>query len=124
MMLHRYLAASVIVASGLLGCLSAAAADYLADAERLTAIGELRAAEIQLENAVKADPGNLEAHYRLGDLKLRLDDAAGAEREARIAREQDYDPARVVPLLARAYLAQGKFRLIIYEFSPTEGGPE
>jgi len=125
MMLHRYLAASLLVVSGFLGCVSSAAADdYLANAERLTAIGELKAAEIQLENAVKADPGNLEAHNRLGDLKLRLDDAAGAEKEARIAREQDYDPARVVPLLARAYLAQGKFRLIIYEFSPTEGGPE
>ncbi len=65
-MLHRYLAASVIVVSGFLGCVSSAAAtDNLADAERLIAIGELRAAEIQLENAVKADPGNLEAHYRL-----------------------------------------------------------
>ncbi len=125
MMLHRYLAASVIAVSGFLGCLSSAAAtDYLADAERLTAIGEFRAAEVQLENAVKADPGNLEAHYRLGTLKLRLDDAAGAEKEARIARDQGYDPERVVPLLARAYLAQAKFRLIVYEFSPTEGGPE
>src|SRR6266849_3852016 len=125
MMLHRYLAASVIAVSGFLGCLSSAAAtDYLADAERLTAIGEFRAAEVQLENAVKADPGNLEAHYRLGTLKLRLDDAAGAEKEARIARDQGYDPERVVPLMARAYLAQAKFRLIVYEFSPTEGGPE
>src|SRR5712691_11306827 len=108
MMLHRYLAAGAIVVSGFLGCLSAAAAiDYLSEAERLSAIGELRAAEIQLENAVKADPGNREAHYRLGTLKLRLDDAAGAEKEARIARDQGYDPERVVPLLARAYLAQG-----------------
>jgi len=125
MMLHRYLAASVIVVSGFLGCLpSAAAIDYLSEAERLTAIGEFRAAAVQLENAVKADPGNLEAHYRLGALKLRLDDAAGAEQEGRIARDQGYDPERAVPLLVHAYLAQGKFRSIVYEFLPTEGERE
>src|SRR6266568_6509130 len=47
MMLHRYLAAGVIAVSSFLGCLSSAAAvDFLAEAERLTATGALRAAEI------------------------------------------------------------------------------
>jgi len=125
MKLHRYLAASVIAVCGFLSCLGASAAiDYLADAQHLTEIGEFKAAEGQLENAIKADPGNLEAHYQLGTLKLRLGDAAGAENEARIARDQGFDPARAVPLLARAYLMQGKFRSIVNEFSPAEGGPE
>src|SRR5713101_7373745 len=125
MMLHRYLAASVIAVSGFLGCLSSAAAtDYLADAELMIAVCEFRAAAVGLENVIKVDHSNLEGHYRLETLKLRLDDAAGAEKEARIARDQGYDPERVVPLMPRAYLAQAKFRLIVYEFSPTEGGPE
>src|SRR5260370_41542135 len=114
MMLHRYLAASVIVVSGFLGCLpSAAAIDYLSEAERLTAIGEFRAAAVQLENAVKTDPGNLEAHYRLGALKMRLDDAAGAGKEARIAKDQGYDPGGAGALPVPPYLAQVKFRCVI-----------
>jgi putative PEP-CTERM system TPR-repeat lipoprotein len=103
---------------------SAAGADYLADAERWIAKGDLKAAEIQLKNAVKADADNMEARYRLGSLQFRLGDAVGAEKEGKIARTLGYDPERVVPLIVQAYLAQGKFRQVLQEFSATEGGAE
>ncbi|HKS87813.1 MAG TPA: tetratricopeptide repeat protein, partial [Stellaceae bacterium] len=54
---------------------AAAANDYLDDAKRLIAKGDLRAARIQLKNAVQAEPQNMEAHYRLGGVYLGLGDA-------------------------------------------------
>ena len=53
----------------------------LTDADRLTAKGDLKAAEIQLKNAVRSDPKNMVAHYRLAVIELQLGQAAAAERE-------------------------------------------
>src|SRR5258708_39294329 len=64
----------------------AAGSDYLAEAEGLLAKGELKAAGIQLKNAVRSDPKNMAAHYRLAVLELQLGNAAAAEHEAKTAR--------------------------------------
>src|SRR5260221_9684296 len=56
-----------------------AATDYVADAEGLLAKGQVRAAEIQLKNAVRSDPSNMLAHYRLALVQLQLGEAAAAE---------------------------------------------
>jgi len=100
------------------------AGDLVADAERLIAKGDFRAAEIQLKNAVKEDPDRMEARYELGVLELRLGDPVAAETQAEVARAKGYDLDRVIPLLARSYLAQGKYAEVLSEFSPTDGGPE
>src|SRR5947207_13415301 len=98
--------ASLLTASSV----GAQGTDYLNDAESLAAKGELRAAEIQLKNAVRSDPKNMVAHYRLALLQLQLGEAAAAEHEARTAQAGGYDPERTVPLLAQTYLPQQKYR--------------
>lgn len=100
----------------------AAGTDYLAEAESLAAKGQLKAAEIQLKNAVRSDPNNGAAHYRLAVIQLQLGNSAAAEHEARIARDGGYDPAHSGPLLAQTYLAQQKFRQVLEDFSAEQGG--
>jgi putative PEP-CTERM system TPR-repeat lipoprotein len=99
----------------------AGAASYLDEAQRLLAKGQLRAAEIELKNAVRSDPSNMTAHYRLALVQLQLGEAAAAEHEASIARAGRYDPEKVVPLLAEAYLMQGKYRQLLQNF-PADAG--
>ena len=66
---------------------SIAHADDLADARKAIQKGDLRAAQINLRNAVRADPQNAEAHYWLARVSLDLGDAVAAEREARSDRK-------------------------------------
>jgi putative PEP-CTERM system TPR-repeat lipoprotein len=100
----------------------AAASDYLADGESLLAKGDLKAAEIQLKNAVKSDPKNMVAHYRLAVVLLQLGNPAAAEHEAQAARAGGYASEHTVPLLAQTYLAQQKYRQLLEDFSAEEGG--
>ena len=100
---------------------AAQATDYVADADRLTAKGDLKAAEIQLKNAVRSDPKNMVAHYRLAVIELQLGQAAAAEREASTARDGGYDLDRTVPLLAETYLVQQKFRQLLEDFPADTG---
>ena len=99
----------------------AAGTDYLAEAESLAGKGQLKAAEIQLKNAVRSDPNNGAAHYRLAVIQLQLGNPAAAEHEARIARNGGYDPAHSGPLLAQTYLAQQKFRQLLEDFGADQG---
>ncbi len=100
---------------------TASAKDYVAEAEKLQAQGQLRAAEIELKNAIKDNPKDSAAHYRLAALELDMGNAAAAEFEARLARLGGYDPDQTVPLLVRAYLAQEKFNELLRDFPGTEG---
>src|SRR3954447_195701 len=102
-------------------CSAQAETNYVAEAERLLGQGQLRAAEIQLKNAVRTDPANMLAHYRLATVHLQLGDPVAAEHEAKIARENGYDPEHTTALLAETYLAQQKFRQLLQEFPGTDG---
>lgn len=94
---------------------------YLDEAQQLEASGQLRAAEIELKNAVRSDQSNMTAHYRLAVVELQLGEAAAAEHEASVARAGGFDPEKVVPLLADAYLVQGKYRELLQQFTATSG---
>jgi putative PEP-CTERM system TPR-repeat lipoprotein len=96
-----------------------ARADSLADARKSMQKGDMRAAQIDLRNAVRSDPQNAEAHYWLSKVTLELGDAVAAEREARAARDRGFDPHQAVPLLAQAMLAQEKYKDLLSELQPT-----
>lgn len=124
------LAATGVLSAGLLAAglsaappPAAAATNYLDEAQHLEASGQLRAAEIELKNAVRSDQTNMTAHYRLAVVQLRMGEAAAAEHEASVARAGGFDPEKVVPLLADAYLMQGKFRDLLHDFPATSGSP-
>jgi putative PEP-CTERM system TPR-repeat lipoprotein len=94
------------------------ARDYLAESKVLLQKGDLRGAQIALRNAVRDEPKNGEAHFRLAGVHLTLGDAAGAEKEARLARENGYDARQSIAILAQAMLAQGRFRPLLDELKP------
>src|SRR5207302_11267632 len=60
---------------------------YVKEAERYIAQGDLKAAEIQLRNAIREAPQDPVLRARLAEVYLRLGNATSAEREARAARE-------------------------------------
>ena len=111
---------------GALACLPgvAAASDYLSEAQRLAASGQLRAAEIELKNAVRADQADMNARYRLAVIELQLGEGAAAEHDASAARSGGFDPTKALPLLAETYLAQGKFVQLLRDFSGSDGDAE
>ncbi len=99
-----FLAASVAACSG-----SADPAGSLEKARHYLEAGKTRAAAIELKNLLKADRNNGQARFLLGQINLRLGDAAGAEKELRLARQAGVADAEIQPFLAEAYLKQGKF---------------
>ncbi len=96
----------------------ASVGDYLSDAARATASGDLPAARLQLRNALKLEPNNAAAHYQLGLIDLRLGDPTAAEKEARLAQQQGYDATAALTLLTQTYLVQSRFRDILRDFPP------
>ncbi len=101
----------------------AAHADYLAAARTSLKKGDLRAAQIDLRNAVRDDPQNAEAHYWLSRVSFELGDAVASEREAIAARDRGFDPHQAVPLLSRALLAQNKFDELLNTLKPEGNDP-
>ena len=95
-----------------LACQAAYAKDSTAsvkDAEQYVAKGNLKAAEIELRNAIRESPQDPVLHARLADIYLQLGEIALAEREARAARERNGNEADYLPVLTDALLRQNKF---------------
>ncbi len=107
-----WLRVAFAVAISALACQAAYAKDSTAsikDAEQYVAKGNLKAAEIELRNAIRQSPQDPFLHARLAQIYLQLGDAALAEREARAARERDGNEVDYLPVLADALLRQEKF---------------
>jgi cellulose synthase operon protein C len=82
---------------------------YVKEAEQYIAQGDLKAAEIQLRNAIREAPQDPVLHARLAEVYLQEGDAVSAEREARAARERNGNEADYLPVLADALRRQEKF---------------
>jgi putative PEP-CTERM system TPR-repeat lipoprotein len=105
---------------------SAYAKDYTAsvkDAEQYVAKGNLKAAEIELRNAIRETPQDPVLHARLADIYLQLADPAAAEREARDALERKGDEADYIPVLMDAMLRQEKFADLLDLVKPADRTP-
>jgi cellulose synthase operon protein C len=79
-------------------------------ADQYIANGNLKAAEIELRNAVRDAPQDAQLRIRLARIYLQLGDPILAEREARAARERNGAEADYLPVLDQALLRQGKFQ--------------
>ena len=80
------------------------------NADQYIADGKLRAAAIELQNAIRQAPQDAKLRVRLAQLYLKLGDPVSAEREARAARERNDAEADYLPILDEALLRQGKFQ--------------
>ena len=89
-------------------------------ATRLMESGQLQAARAMLRDVVASDPANLNAHFRLGSLHLRLSDPIAATKELRIARDMGMSAGQIAPLLAQAYLGLQLYKELLDEF-PASG---
>ena len=101
----------------------AAHADYLSQGRALAAKGDMRAAQIQLLNALRRDPTNGAAHYLLAETDFALGDAATARAEATDARANGYDPAASETLAAQASLVLGDYARVLHDFPHATGEP-
>ena len=82
--------------------------------------GDFRAAELVLRSLVRNNPSNVEGHFRLGTVQLALGDPVAAERELLLAKSGGWNDQQIAPLLARAYLDQGRFSDVLREFPVKE----
>jgi putative PEP-CTERM system TPR-repeat lipoprotein len=92
-----------------------ASKQYLEDANDYLAKGDVGSALIQLKNAVKSDPDNLDARRTLGDLYIRMGDGAAAEKELQAIQRRGVDDPTLLVQLGRAYLLQAKYVQILEE---------
>ncbi len=78
--------------------------EFLDNARQRLEQGDVRAAIIQLRNALQSDPDNVDARLTLGQLYLRVGEAAAAETELRRVYKARPDDASEV-MLGQALLA-------------------
>jgi cellulose synthase operon protein C len=97
---------------------------YVNDAKQRLEKGDLRGAEIQLRNAVRANPTDPELHIELAGLYLQIANLPAAEAEARLARQNKGSAAAVDPLLAEALWRQGKFVPLFQAVQPGNRPPK
>ena len=86
--------------------------------------GDIKAAIIQLKNALQKNPDNAEARYLLGTIYNATGDPKSAEKELRRALNLGMSPARVLPDLGQALLAQGQFQQVLDETKQISGEKE
>jgi putative PEP-CTERM system TPR-repeat lipoprotein len=123
---HRWRYVIVAAAVAWLACPVARANDSatsVKEAEQQVAKGNLKAAEIELRNAIRETPQDPELHARLADVYLQLGDVASAEREARTARERNGNETDYLPVLADALLRQEKFADLLDLVQPDDREP-
>lgn len=116
----RVLAAVALTAFSLTPAWATDADDYVAEAREHVADGELKAAVIQLKNALKADPAHVQARVMLGTLYLRGLDAPAALKEFSRARELGADQKDWLLGYTRALMMQREFGRILDEVTPNE----
>lgn len=82
--------------------------------------GNYKSAVIQLKNAIRADPNNVQARFDLATIYIRGRDGASAEKELKAARKRGMAEEAILLFLAQAYSLQGKNHEILDEILPDD----
>lgn len=109
-----------LLAMALLGGFLLAIGPAFASMERALAAqgrGDLRAAQIELRNAVRGAPGDAGLRMALAQASLDIGDADTAEKEARAALERRFDAAEATALIIRAQIGLNRAREVLREFA-------
>jgi putative PEP-CTERM system TPR-repeat lipoprotein len=117
------LIATVVSGAFLIGGLSAcgrtqSTESLLTDAKQYQQKGDLKAALIQLKNAVEKSPENGDARLQLAMLQLKMGDMAAAEKEARKARSLGIAADVALPLEGKAMAQQGRYKELLEAITP------
>ncbi|MGD8630205.1 MAG: tetratricopeptide repeat protein, partial [Gammaproteobacteria bacterium] len=112
--LFKHLFAILTVALVLSGCgESLTDTQYLERARGYLDKGQLRESVIELKNALKANPDNVEARWLLGETYLDAGLGADAEKELRRAMDLGMAQADLAVPINKAMLLQGKFQEVL-----------
>lgn len=106
--------------SGLVGCdrmVSRSAEEHIELAKDAEAKGQIKAALIEYKSAVQKAPENAQARWLLGQLYLRTNQGAEAEKELQRAVTLGVDKRTVKPQLAQALLAQGEYQRLFKDIT-------
>lgn len=114
------LSGALILAGVLVACSNQDPQALMAAAREHMQKNDHAAAIIELKNALQAQNDLPEARLLLGQALLENGDPVGAEAELRKAREVNYKPEAVSPLLARAWLMQAQSRKVVEAFDQTQ----
>jgi putative PEP-CTERM system TPR-repeat lipoprotein len=96
---------------------------FYQQAQQLYGKGDLRAAEIQLKNALQRDPKHLAARKLLGEVYLKLGNGPSAEKELTAARRGGATDPDITALIARSLLLQGRLDDVLKEVSGEPSDP-
>lgn len=119
---NRLLAPALVFAMAISACTGKAPEELMATARSYMASNDNAAAIIELKNALQENPELLEARVLLGQAMLANGDPVGAEVELRKAREGNYQPDVVSPLLAQAWVQTGQFDKVTGAFDQVRLG--
>jgi len=91
---------------------------YIERAKALQDKGDLRGSVIQLKNALRKNPNNMETRWMLGNTYVDIGDGAAAEKELRRAGELGIASAALTVPLGRAFLLQEQYKRVLKEIQP------
>ncbi|WP_395702990.1 XrtA/PEP-CTERM system TPR-repeat protein PrsT [Aquabacterium sp.] len=111
---------AALLALSLAACGGKSETELLGSAKDYLEKKDAKAAVIQLKNLLEKNPSSGEGRFLLGRALLDMGDAAGAEVELRRALDLKYPEAQVVPLRARALLAQGEAKKLTDEYGSAD----
>ena len=117
--------AGLLLAFGLAGCMkSLDTAALVAEARQYQQKGDMKAAAIQLKNALQKSPDDPEARFLLGTIYSASGDPLSAEKELRKAASLGIKHDRMALVLGQTLLALGKFQEVLDETAPAAGVAE
>jgi putative PEP-CTERM system TPR-repeat lipoprotein len=121
----RLLVSLILGASLLTACGGEDSATLVKEAKTSIEAGKLKAATIQLKNAIAKDENNGEARFELGKLYLSQLELASAEKEFRRARDAGIPASTVNLLIARTLLLQQEYQRVLDELpAPTDSSTD
>ena len=109
-------AAALVLTLLAAGCGKGSPEAMLASAKEYLAKNDAPAAAIQLKNVLSKNPDSAEARFLLGRALLDSGDAVAAEVELRKALDLKFAEDQIVPVLARAMLAQGQSKKLLEQY--------
>lgn len=81
-------------------------------------LGEIAASIIELKNALRKEPQNVEVRISLGRTYLWLRDFSSAEKEFKRAQSFGAQPSEIIEPLAKSLQLQGKYKQVLKEIVP------
>ena len=94
----------------MIGCgFDTSSEEHIARSNEFIAESQYESAIIELKNALQVDKESGQARWLLGQVYLDMGDVLSAEKELQRAKKLHWSPSDVVPALAEALLAQGKY---------------